>query len=397
MRILTITRLYPNAIMPNHAIFVENRLRKIVATGRVSARVLAPVPWFPSRNSCFGVYASYASVPHEEERHGLLISHPRFLVIPKVGLNLQPASYLKAVRRSVEKLKDFDFDLIDAHYLFPDGVAAGMLARELGKPVVITARGTDLNLIATLPGPDRQIRAALGAADGVITVSNALGERARQLGVTADRLAVLPNGVDTEVFRPVEGAKWRALAPGAKAIIVSVGNLIPLKGHDLVIRALAGLDGVHLLIAGVGPESARLSALAARLGLADRVHLLGAVGHEDLAGVYSAADVLVLASEREGWPNVLLEAMACGTPVAATRVGGIPEIVTTRAAGKLCDRSPEALASAVQDLLVNRPSREAVRAHAQQFGWNDTVARQIAFYETVIERARGPQRLRASG
>jgi glycosyltransferase involved in cell wall biosynthesis len=391
IQILTITTLYPNSAMPNHAVFVENRLLRIVRTGEVSARVVAPVPWFPFRGARFGRYGLYAATPREEERSGIQITHPRFLVVPKIGLGLQSGAYLAAARREVQRLsaRGFEFDLIDSHYLYPDGVAATRLGRELGKPVVVTARGTDLNVIADLAEPGRQIRRAFAEMDRLITVSAALGERACALGMPQERVAVLRNGVDTDLFRPVDGARWRALAPSGATLILSVGNLIPLKGHDLIIRALAELEGAHLLIAGQGAELRNLQNLADGLGFAQRVHFLGSVAHGELPSVYSAADLLVLASEREGWPNVLLEAMACGTPVVATRVGGIPEIVTAPEAGVLIqDRSPKAIAAGVRWLLQHRPSRERIRAHAQKFGWDDTIEKQVALYRDVIARWR---------
>jgi glycosyltransferase involved in cell wall biosynthesis len=391
MRILTLTTLYPNAASPNQAVFVENRLLRIVRTGEVSARVVAPVPWFPFRGARLGRYGQYAATPREEERSGIRITHPRFLVAPRVGLSLQSATYLAAARREVQRLaaRGYEFDLIDAHYLYPDGVAATRLGRELGKPVVVTARGTDLNVIADLSGPGRQIRRAFAQMDMLIAVSAALAERACALGMPRERVAVLRNGVDTDLFRPVDGARWRALVPNGGPLILSVGNLIPLKGHDLIIRALAELDGAHLLIAGQGDELRNLQNLARGLGLAERVHFLGSIAHGELASVYSAADLLVLASEREGWPNVLLEAMACGTPAVATRVGGIPEIITAPEAGVLIeDRSPKGIAAGVQWLLQHRPSREKVRAHAQKFGWDDTIQKQVALYRDVIARKR---------
>ncbi|MCA8926619.1 MAG: glycosyltransferase family 4 protein [Alphaproteobacteria bacterium] len=390
MRLLTLTTLYPNAAMPTHAMFVENRLRRILATGRVSAKVVAPVPWFPLHWKMFGEYARFAAVPRTEERHGIAITHPRFLTIPRRP-TWQPAAYFRAALAEVERLQrsGWDFDVIDCHYLYPDGVAAARLGRELGKPVVVSCRGTDVNLIATLPGPAEQIRKVLPDIDRLITVSAALGERAKALGVPAERIAVLRNGVDDQVFQPVDGSAWRLRAGDAATVIVSVGNLISAKGHDLVIRALTDLPGIHLLIAGKGPEHGALAALAAELGLADRVHLVGTMPQEELKALYSAADALVLASEREGWPNVLLEAMACGTPVVATNVGGIPEIVTEPVAGRIvADRSATAIASGLRDLLADRPDPAAVRAYAQRYSWDDTIARQVALYEEVAAAAQ---------
>jgi teichuronic acid biosynthesis glycosyltransferase TuaC len=385
IRLLTLTSLYPNAAMPTHATFVENRLRRIVGTGRVTAKVVALVPWFPLTHPRFGEYAKYASVPRAEIRHGLEIAHPRYFVVPKRP-NWQPAAYFRATKAEVERLRarGWDFDVIDCHYVYPDGVAAARLGRLLGKPVVVSARGSDLNLIADLPGPKQQIQAAFPAIDRLITVSAALGERAQAIGFPADRIAVLRNGVDDQVFQPVDGSAWRARAAGAKFVIASVGNLIPLKGHDLVIQALQSIPDAHLLIAGQGPERGALEALAERSGLRERVHMVGTMPQDQLKALYSAADVLVLASEREGWPNVLLEAMACGTPVVATNVGGIPEIVTQPAAGRIAPvRTADALAACLRDLLANRADRATVRAYVQTYSWDDTISKQVALYESV--------------
>ena len=389
--LLTVTSLYPNAAQPNKAIFVENRLRRLVATGQVNARVVAPVPWFPLPGKIFGAYGTYAAIPRSESRHGLAISHPRYAVVPKFGTNWQAMSYTAALTRHLRRLcaAGVPIDLIDAHYMYPDGVAAVRVARQFGLPVTVTCRGTDLNLIANLPGPGKQIRAAFDMLDQLIVVSSALGERARALGMDPEHISVLRNGVDDDVFKPADPSAWRALAPDARATLVSVGNLVPLKGHDLIIRALTHLEGLHLLIAGEGPERAALEQLAKDLGLAGRVHFVGSVPHDELASVYSAADILVLASEREGWPNVLLEAMACGTPVAATAVGGIPEMVTASDAGVLIqERTPDAIAAAINSLLSSRRERDRTRAHAQKFRWDDTITKQAALYHRIVDNHR---------
>src|SRR5690348_16414194 len=175
IRILTFTTLYPNAAQPNHGIFVENRLRHLVASGRVAARVLAPVPWFPSRHRIFGSYARYADVPAEEIRHDLVIVHPRYLVVPKLSMSLTPLSLFAAALPGARRLAATqDFDLIDAHCAYPDGVAAAMLGRALGKPVVITARGTDVNLIPRHLAARRTIRWAAARAAAMVTVADAL-------------------------------------------------------------------------------------------------------------------------------------------------------------------------------------------------------------------------------
>jgi glycosyltransferase involved in cell wall biosynthesis len=391
MRILTFTTLYPNAAQPRHGIFVESRLRHLVASGQVEARVVAACPWFPFGDTRFGGYAAYARVPAREERFGITVHHPRFVIIPKISMAVAPALLYAAARKLLGRLiaEGFDFDLIDSHYAYPDGVAAVMLGRHFGRPVTITARGSDLNLISDYALPRRMIRWAAAHADGVITVAQALKNRAVALGIDGERIRVLRNGVDLGLFRPGDRAAARAALGFDGPTLLSVGNLIPLKGHHLVIEALAALPNVALTVVGDGPERQRLMALAARLGVSDRVRFLGIVAQDRLPAVYTAADILVLASSSEGWANVLLEAMACGTPVVATAVSGTPEVVAAPAAGRLLpERSAAAIVAAVHDLLAAPPDRAATRAYAEQFSWDSTTAGQLDLFAQILARRR---------
>lgn len=393
MKILTVTSLYPNEVQPNHGIFVENRLRRIVG-GAIEARVLAPVPWFPFTAGAFGRYADFARVPREEARCGIRVSHPRFPSIPKVGMSVAPLLMYAALERFVRNkvLGHYDFDLIDAHYFYPDGVAAALLGRRYGKPVVVTARGSDINLIAQYAIPRRQIAWAARESTAVIAVSQALKDQMTDLGMESARTFVLRNGVDLDAFHLMEASGSASEAESAP-ILLSVGNLVEGKGHDLAIRALTRLDGAELRIVGDGPLKASLQSLAQSLSVAQRVRFLGRVPHERLSEVYGRADALILASAREGWPNVLLEAMACGTPVVATKVGGIPEIVKAKAAGVLVEeRSPEAIASAVKGLLAAPPARAATRAYAEQFGWQETIDAQRQLYLRLVAEHRNEGR-----
>jgi glycosyltransferase involved in cell wall biosynthesis len=390
VRILTFTTLFPNTADPVHGVFVENRLRHLVASGRVEARVLAPVPWFPFRSKMFGRYGRFARAPRSEQRHGLTVDHPRYLVIPKVGMNLAPRLLYRAARPVLARLLSEGIELIDAHYFYPDGVAAAMLARDFDLPLTITARGTDLNLIARFGGPRRKIEWAASTADHMITVSQALKGVLVEMGIDGEGVSVLRNGVDLEAFQPPEDreAVRRALGLRHRAL-VCVGNLVPLKGYDLVIRACAELPDTDLLIAGDGPERSNLEGLANDLGIGERLRLLGRVDHAALGRFYGAADALVLASSREGWPNVLLEAMACGTPVVANRVGGTAEAVTEPAAGVLVEeRSPAALAAGIRRLLDNPPDRADTRRYAERFSWQATTEGQLDIFSRVLARRR---------
>ena len=392
LKVLTFSTLFPSSVRPGHGIFVETRLRELLKSGAVASRVIAPVPWFPSQNPRWGDYARFAATPAREQRNGLDVLHPRYLLLPKVGMTTAPLTLALGARAAVCQLIDegFDFDVIDAHYYYPDGVAAALLARWFGKPLTVTARGSDVNLIGQHALPRRFMRWASTVAGASIGVSQALVERMRELGLGSARQLTLRNGVDLGRFQaPADRAALRAqLGVAGSPLLVSVGNLLPVKGHDLVIEALGlmrrqGIDA-RLCLIGAGPLREELQGLASRLGLAGEVRFLGSLPQEQLASWYGAADMLVLASEREGWPNVLLESMACGTPVVATAVGGIPEIVSPPSTGRIVrQRSAQGLAEACIDLWRDLPPREAVCGHAQHFGWQETTQGQLNLFQTL--------------
>lgn len=386
-RILTFTSLYPNPQQPRHGIFVETRLRQLLASGEAQARVVAPVPWFPFTAPGFGRFAAFARVPAQEQRHDIGVTHPRFLSVPGVTNRVSPVAMALGAMPAVKALlrEGFDFDLIDAHYFYPDGVAAVLLGKWLGKPVVVTARGSDITLWPRFPLPRRMIRGAARAAGCCIAVSAALAQEMLRIGFPRERLAVVRNGVDLNLFTPEPRQAARARLGFSGITALSVGNLVELKGHHLAIEAMASVPDGRLVIIGAGPEEGRLRALAQRLGMAERVAFTGVLPQERLPAYYSAADFLILGSSREGWPNVLLEAMACGTPVVATRVWGMPEVVGAPAAGVLVgERSAAALRSGIAQLLAAPPDRRATRRYAEAFDWSATTRGQLEVFESVL-------------
>jgi teichuronic acid biosynthesis glycosyltransferase TuaC len=344
IRTLLFSSLYPSAARPLHGIFVETRLRELLKTGAVASTVIAPVPWFPSRNERWGEYARFARTPAQEVRHGVQVLHPRYPVLPKIGMHLAPLLMATACAPLVRRLlqQGPGFDVIDAHYFYPDGVAAALLARWFGLPLTITARGSDLTVIPEFALPRRMIRWAATRADASIGVCTALVDVLRDWGLDPAKLHVMRNGVDFDRFHPEPPALARqALGIAGGPVLLSVGRLVELKGHHLVIEAMLAVRQVHpaarLFIVGEGPQKAELAQLIHRLGLQDVVVLKGGLPQDALRRWYSAADLLVLASSSEGWANVLLEAMACGAPVVATRTWGTPEVVGDRGAGLLVD------------------------------------------------------------
>jgi len=383
--VLTFTTLYPNAAQPQHGVFVEQRLLRLVDAG-LQAEVCAPVPWFPLAYPMFGDYARFARAPYLEMRHGLRVLHPRYPVVPKFGMSIAPWLLYRAMQPVFKRspILRTDFDIIDAHYFYPDGVAATWLGHTLRKPVVITARGSDINLLARFPRPRRMIRCAAHACAAIVTVSAALRAELLNLGVAAGKIHVIRNGVDLHRFRPLPRDVMRRQLRLNRRTLLCIGKLVPSKGQELVIAALKALPDWDLLLVGEGPQRAQLEEQCRRLEISERVRFLGSLPQDELPALYSAADILVLASEREGLPNVVLEAMACGTPVLAAAVGGVPEVVTAPAAGRLLtERSSSAIVGGILALHAERPSRSATREYAEQYGWASATAAQLALYEHV--------------
>lgn len=387
IRTLLFSTLYPNSVRPQHGIFVETRLRHLLSSGQVETRVVAPVPWFPVRHRVFGEYGDYAAVPDREGWNGVSVEHPRYLLLPKIGMSLAPVSLanvgLAAARRLIAA--GFDFDLIDAHYFYPDGVAATIIGKALGKPVVITARGSDVNLIPNYAKPRQMILEAAAQCAAVIAVSAALKDALVRLGVSAGKVTVLRNGVDVDLFHPEERELARARVGAARFSLASVGNLIPSKGHQFAIGALHRLPDVELFLAGRGGHEDWLRSQAREIGVGDRVHFLGTMPQPRLRTLYSAVDALVLASAREGWPNVLLEAMACGTPVLASETGGIPEIVGVPEAGRLIGQgTADDIVRGVEALRRSPVDRDATRKYAERFLWEPTTEGQLSIFRRYL-------------
>ncbi len=264
LRILTFSTLYPNAAQPSHGVFVENRIRHLAASGAAQIEVVAPVPVFPLARRFMAEYAEAEKAPPRETRHGLTVRHPRYPLVPKASMLAAPLSLYLASRRSIEAVRrgGFDFDLIDAHYFYPDGIAAVMLGRLFGRPVTITARGTDINLIPDYRLPRRMIQWAARESAGMITVCAALKDGLVELGAQADKVRVLRNGVDLKTFRPVDRAAARATLGLTAPTLLSVGHLIPAQRPRPRHRRARAASRVHLADRGPGaggtaPQGAR--------------------------------------------------------------------------------------------------------------------------------------------
>jgi glycosyltransferase involved in cell wall biosynthesis len=329
-----------------------------------------------------------ARAPAREQWRGVAVEHPRWRHWP--GCTRRQARAMAAGARGVvAALAARQRIVLDAHYLWPDGVAAGLLARELGVPFTLTARGSDLNVLADDPVIAAAIAEAAQRAFACCAVSGALCDRfAAVARLPRARITEVRNGVDVERFAPGDAAAARRELglPATGAIVLGVGRLVAAKGFAVAAAAVARLGGeAELVLVGDGPDRAAIG--AAHGG----TRLLGPLPPERVALAYRAADVLVLPSEREGWPNVVTEALASGLRVVATPVGGIPEMlgepVPEWLGALVPPRDVEALAAALRSCLARPGERDRVRAFALRYGWQEPVQTLVGIFERAFEGA----------
>jgi glycosyltransferase involved in cell wall biosynthesis len=390
LRILTFTSLFPNATAPADGIFVYQRVSHLADIPGNEVRVVAPVPYFPSWFR-WSRWRNFGQVPTKEQIGNLKVYHPRYLLIPRLAMPLHGILMFLGCLLPARRLhRQFEFDCIDAHYVYPDGFAAMLLARCLRLPLIVSGRGTDITLFPSFCLIYPMIRSVLQYAIGTIGVCSALRDAMIRLGAPADKSEAIGNGIDLKRFTCVErGAARQQLGmPQNSRILVSVGALRPVKGQDRLILAVAELAPKYpdliLYIVGKGTFGAELQALIQRLALQNRVKLVGARPNDELKFWYSAADVSCLTSSREGWANVLLESLACGTPVVATRVWGTPEVITSTELGVLVDQSVDSIAAGIDLALAKNWNRANLIEHAAGRSW-DVVAREVQnFFERVL-------------
>ncbi|WP_293877512.1 MULTISPECIES: glycosyltransferase [unclassified Sphingomonas] len=388
LRVLTLSSLFPDATRPNFGIFVERQTAGLAATAGVEVRVVAPIGLPPGPLALIQ-HAEKLSLPARETWRGLDVFRPRFTSIPGVGGRWHVHHLLRALEPLLDSIRrDFPFDVIDASFFFPDGPAAVALGARYGVPVSIKARGADIQYWGTTGPTAAQVVAAGQAADGVLAVSAAMRADMASIGIPHERIRVHHTGVDLDRFRPVDRRAAKAALGITGPLVLSLGGLIPRKAHHLVLRAVAALPGTTLAIAGSGPERARLAALAAELGVADRVRLLGGIPHADLPAIIGAADVMALASTSEGLANAWLEALACGTPIVISDAGGAREVVRTRDAGRIVASNPANIAVGIAEVLANPPLPEAVRATAASFTWEANRAALVDHLTGLVARGR---------
>jgi len=389
LRVLVVTRLYPNAIDPLAAAF--NRQQFEALSRLCTVDVLAVIPWFPGARlfSRWSAAGRLSGVPARERIGPLDVHHPRVFYLPRVGHALAPALYAASLLPWLSERRG-QVDVVLGSWAFPDGVASVTLARLRGVPAVVKVHGSDLNVLAELSAVRRRLSEVLPQADRVVAVSRGLADKARALGVRPERIAIVPNGVDRQLFRPQDRAAARrelGLHPD-RPLILYVGRLERAKGTEDLLAAFQQMGGGArppvLAMVGEGSDGERCRE-AAR-AFPDRILVPGARPLAEVARWLAACEVLVLPSWNEGTPNVILEALAAGRRVVATRVGGIPDVITGPGLGELVEpRDPAGLAQALGRAIAV-PYDPAAVAAAAPGGWDASAARLLEVLEGAARK-----------
>jgi len=384
LKILSFSYCYPNQTNRSWGVFVHQRLLALSKINELN--VCSPSPWFPLLSMKTGNPG-----PVRDSVQGLAVYRPRFFYVPKMLKDQDARFYAHGIRRWLRSFfRDWRPDLLDAHFVWPDGAAIALLAKDFGLPYTITLRGKLYESIK-FEQQKKQCADALKNASAVISVSKKLAEEAIKLGVTDERLTVIPNGVDRELLRPRQKALCRkelGLSEEGR-ILVAVAHLGHRKGHYEVIQALAGLPkDVRLVIVGgsaQGGTPEKLTDAATVAGVADRLILPGPQPHEKIPLYFGAADASVLASYREGCPNAVLESLACGTPVVASDVGAVRDILPDPECGRIVPpRAVGQLREALDDVLSKKWLPEDVVRASGVKSWDEAAADVQKVFEKIF-------------
>jgi glycosyltransferase involved in cell wall biosynthesis len=397
-RVLILSHMYPSVADDIGGIFIHQHVKALYELG-VDLMVISPVPWSPGILSFKASWKYYGSLPKEETFQQIRVMRPRYIELPFDGFRaLSGWSMCKCLLPIMKKLrKTFEFNIIHAHTITPDGRAATLLGKYFNVPVVCSVRGSDLNQYPHYSKRMYEVsRRVIEEADSMITVSSALARKAIAMGHIKDGPHVIYNGIDTTRFfmsgDRAELKKNSGIPVGCK-VITFIGRCERDKGiYELfeVFAVLHDMLGLCLLIVGDGGDSSGIRQMAADRGLAGKVFLTGKVPHDDIPKYLNMSDVFVLPSYSEGMPNALLEAMACGLPIVATRVGGIPEVITHEREGLLCE--PEdtiSLRECIERILRNREEARIMGKRAAEkvkgeFTWEKNARKHLVVYKGLI-------------
>lgn len=391
--VLVLSTLYPNAVNPRFGTFVARSIEALAKRGDWRVTVVSPIGVPPL---ALGRYRALADLPEVSEEGGVTIYRPHFTLIPRIGARRNAAAIARAVLPLARRLHAaLPLDLIDAQFFCPDGPAAAEIAEDLGLPLTIKARGSDISFWGAHDFARRQMLAAASSAKGLLAVSRDLAGQMAAMGMDAGKITVHYTGLDRDRFRPFDHPQLRRQLseelgfemPANAPLLACVGALIERKGQGIAIAALKAVPGARLVLIGKGEDEARLRALAASEGVAERVLFAGLIDHDLMPLILSAADVMVLPTASEGLANAWVEALACGTPVVTCDVGGARELISSPTAGRLVARNTASVAAGINAILNDPPPREAVAALTEHFSWDANAVALAEHYERLVGEA----------
>ncbi|MCK6562172.1 glycosyltransferase [candidate division KSB1 bacterium] len=386
LRVLIVSEFYPHPAQPHEGVFVREQLAHLL--GCQTAGVIAPAVWYPPLPR----YRNLRRVQPAGGRHdeaGRLVLRLRVPYVPLVAERCAPAEFQRRAAAAIRQ-HHLQFDLIHAHWAYRSGWVASRLAREFGRPLVLTTQGSDLNVWRHAPRKRPQILAALHAADAIIALNDHMRADILAEGLAPAKVFVIPQGVDCHAFQPTPDAS-RTLRPPQFAsafVLLCVANHHHVKGIDVLLRALAQTSGdLMLVLVGAGPETRALRSLAHALGLRARIFFAGAQPPETIPHWINAAEAVVIPSRSEGGPAVLLQALACGKPVVATATGMAPAVLTDERSGLLTPVEDEkSLARALERAREQQWDSGHLRQQALPYRWEEIGRRIVAVYRHVLRR-----------
>jgi glycosyltransferase involved in cell wall biosynthesis len=387
-KVVAFTNLFPRPWEPQRATFNRQQLERL--SQNVDLEVLVPVSWLDwlkASSHGLDIGASVSSITTH---------YFRYFYVPKLFRWSYGFTLLLSTLQVLSKLMGANRPcVIYTPWAYPDGFATMVIGRLLGIPVVVKAHGSDLNELPNIAGVRPQIVWTLKNAAAIVAVSQDLATKAIALGADEGRLRVIYNGVDQSRFKPMNQALCRSkLALGADTkVIVYVGNLLSSKGCLDLVESFAALkqqvSEAVLIYVGKGNAADKIMARAKGLGLSDAIELVGTQRLEEIAFWMNAANIVVLPSYNEGVPNVLLEAMACGRPIVATNVGGIPEVVPAFAGILVAPGDITAIADALCKALTTTWDTDKILQHVSQFSWERNIAELQAVLNSRANQGKG--------
>ncbi len=386
MKFYSVSMTLPCNSHLERGIFLFRRLQAI--SRKCEVRALCPNPWFPGLRS---------ASPQRSDFDGLKIAHRKMFYIPGFAKVLDGWWMKRCVVSWLKECSPLPSDaLLDAHFGYPEGVGCLSAAIAWGIPCFISLRGVEVDWFR-VPRVRSQMVQALNDATGVIAVSQSLKDLAVENGVVSDQIKVISNGCDSSLFHPGDKQQARQLLglDSQKTLLVSVANLKPVKGHDVLIRALSAVRAdCQLLIVGKQDDphyAAEIRYLAGQLGVAARVVLVGVEPPNRVAEYLRAADLFVLGSRREGCCNALIEAMATGCPVVATDVGDNRKLLESYGAKRIVvSGNAQAFAESIESMIAN-PIGNSPSASAQFANWDQVADQTIDYFETRLRAWRSKQ------